>query len=219
MKEHKDFRSYFICAVPVAIIIAYWFIRPFQDVAGEAKRQISHLSGAQKINIQLAAHKIDGVVIRPGETFSFNREVGPRTVARGFVSAPTYLDGTTAMTDGGGVCLVSSMLYEAALESGLRIVSRTPHSRTTTSVLPGLDATVSYDRIDLKFANDSNEPILIKSACDPNRISVSIHGNFDQEPVRLVRREERSGNQLKVELLRVEGEKLVRLSNSIYRIR
>ncbi len=219
MRDKKEFRSYFICALPVAILIAYCFIRPFQDAGGEARRNISHLSSAQKINIQVAARKIDGVVVHPGEDFSFNRTVGPRTVQRGFVSAPTYLDGTTAMTDGGGICLVSSLLYEAALESGLRIVSRTPHSRTTQSILPGLDATVSYDSVDLKFANDTKEPILIQSTCDPTRVSISIHGSFDQKPVRLVRREERSGNQLKVEVARVEGEKLVRLSNSIYRIR
>lgn len=207
-----------VCLMPLALVAIYQGIKPFQDTGSNIRNRISNLSPAQKVNIQLAASKIDGLVLKSGEEFSFNRVVGPRTVERGFVAAPTYLEHNTTMTEGGGVCLVSSMVYQAALESGLTILARSNHSRPTASVLPGLDATVSYPRIDLKLRNDTKEPILFKAKASPERIEIALLGKFDDRAVKLVRRESRSPRSLRVEVLKERSGELVRVSNNQYRL-
>ncbi len=185
----KANHTYWICLAPVLLSALYWFDRPFQQGLGEAHSSIRHLSGKSKINIQRACRSIDGYVVKPGDTFSFNQVVGPRTHERGYVSAPTYLGNGTESTEGGGVCLVSSLVYKAALESGLTIVERTAHSRTISTVPPGLDATVWYGRYDLKVKNDSKEPIQLNCEFDPADVAVKLEGPRNSAPVKLVRRE------------------------------
>lgn len=95
----------------------------------------------------------------PGETFSYNQVVGQRTKAAGFKEAPAYLNGKVVQEYGGGICQVSSTLYNAVLYANLEITERTNHGFKPSYVKPGLDATVSWGGPDFKFTNNRNYPI------------------------------------------------------------
>lgn len=95
-------------------------------------------------NIKLLAEKLNGTRLKPGETFSFNKAVGPRTLEAGFKEAPTYFLGEVQPGVGGGTCQVSSTLYAAALHTNLDVLDRRPHSRKSSYIEVGLDATVNY---------------------------------------------------------------------------
>ena len=95
-------------------------------------------------NVELAASRIDGKVLSPGDSFSFNALVGPRSKEEGFLMAPILWDGETASDVGGGVCQVSSTLHAAVLKAGIVPTFRRPHSRHSSYIPPGMDATVAY---------------------------------------------------------------------------
>ncbi|MBN2804265.1 MAG: VanW family protein [Deltaproteobacteria bacterium] len=112
-------------------------------------------------NVKLGASMLDGHVILPGELFSFNRVVGDRSQARGFRYAPVIAGGKVVEGMGGGTCQVASTLYAAAFFAGLVIEDRVPHSRPSSYIKLGLDATVSYPNKDLKLRNPLNYPVVI----------------------------------------------------------
>ena len=141
-------------SVPLVLVVSGWFTQPFSRTLVAQNQSIQMLSTAQQSNLRIAARRLDGLVLRPGGEFSFNRVVGPRTWARGYRPAPSYLGGDSPATLGGGICLLSSALYQAALKAGLKIEQRVPHLRTIHSVPPGLDATVWYGGADLRFVNN-----------------------------------------------------------------
>lgn len=99
---------------------------------------------ARMNNLRLVAKSLNGTKIWPRSTISFNDIVGPRTVERGYVPAPSYFMGETTESVGGGTCQVSTTLYQAAIMAGLEIVERMPHSRPSTYASPGTDAMVNY---------------------------------------------------------------------------
>lgn len=122
-------------------------------------------------NVLLAASKLNGVLIKPGETFSFNATVGDISAATGYQSAYIIKDGHTVMGDGGGVCQVSTTLFRAALAAGLPIVERHEHSYRVHyyeegGFKAGIDATVYHPTDDLKFKNDTPGYILIQTSHD-----------------------------------------------------
>lgn len=127
-------------------------------------------------NLALAAQGINNVLLWPGERFSFNEAVGPRSLERGYLPAPIFLLGARAMDYGGGVCQVASTLYNAALGAGLRIDERHAHSQPVHYVPEGLDATVSFPDLDLCFTNDNEGPLIIKSGLGGGRVWVKIMG-------------------------------------------
>lgn len=114
-------------------------------------------------NIFLAAEAIDNYVVFPGEVFSFNKTVGIRTKARGYLPAPIIVKGELSEGIGGGICQVSSTLFNAVDRSGMKILERYSHSKRVRYVPPGRDATVSWYGPDFTFKNEYNEPILIKA--------------------------------------------------------
>ena len=155
---------------------ACWLTQPFNHTLVSQTLSTQTLSEAQKNNLQIAARRLDGMVLRPGELFSFNRTVGPRTFARGYRPAPSYLGGESPATLGGGICLLSSALYLAALKSGLKIEQRVPHLRTIRSVPPGLDATVWYGGADLRFVNTLPEPVRLNAQLQNRQLILSFTG-------------------------------------------
>jgi vancomycin resistance protein VanW len=210
-------KSYLILLLPAALAIGFWQERPFQSRLAEAHSKITQLNRQSKTNIGVACKKINDHVIRPGETFSFNRTVGPRTFERGFVPAPTYIGNNTSSTEGGGVCLVSSLVYKAALESGLSVLEREPHSRTISTVLPGLDATVWYGRSDLKLKNNGTEPIKIHCTADFYNVAVEFLGPKNNTPARIVRQEKpASPTQIAVTVFLQKGDQLQQISSDLY---
>lgn len=128
-------------------------------------------------NIALAAKAIDSHVVFPGETFSFNRVVGQRTADKGYKRAPIIVRGELSEDIGGGICQVSSTLFNAIDRAGLRIVQRYSHSRHVPYVLPGRDATVSWGGPDFTFENRYNQPILIRAFAGGGSLFVSIHSS------------------------------------------
>lgn len=112
-------------------------------------------------NIRRAASKIDGTILLPGQTFSFNDKVGPRTPENGFVLAPEIQGDELVTGFGGGTCQVSSTLHAAALFGAVEVLDRQSHSRPSSYTAPGMDATVSYPLVDLKIKNNYSFPIMI----------------------------------------------------------
>src|SRR5689334_1362719 len=113
-------QKFMLFGIPLMLASTCWFTQPFSHTLVQQDQSTQTLSEAQKNNLQIAAHRLDGVVLQPSESFSFNRVVGPRTLAQGYRPAPSYLDGESPATLGGGICLLSSALYQAALKMGLK---------------------------------------------------------------------------------------------------
>ncbi|MDI6880727.1 MAG: VanW family protein [Desulfitobacteriaceae bacterium] len=130
-------------------------------------------------NILLAAQTIDNTLLRPGEEFSFNERVGERTTSAGYLEAPIIVDKAVVPGTGGGVCQVSSTLYNAALNAGLNITERHPHALPVAYVPPGRDATVSYGTLDFKFRNISSGFLRIHSEVNGGTVTFSLYGPPD----------------------------------------
>jgi len=127
-------------------------------------------------NLRLAVNAITDHLIKPGDVFSFNAVVGPRTQANGYKIAPVMVDGELVPDWGGGVCQVSSTLYNAALLAGLEVIERTPHYRPPGYVPLGLDATVTDSGIDLKMKNNLDGNVFVKAETYGNTLSVLLFG-------------------------------------------
>lgn len=127
-------------------------------------------------NIRLASNKINGVVLMPGETFSYNKVVGKRTAAAGYKSAAVYVNGRVENGIGGGICQVSSTLYNTALRANLEIIRRSNHRFATGYVPLSTDATVSWGGPEFIFKNSRKYPIKIVSHVNGGKITVSIYG-------------------------------------------
>lgn len=135
-------------------------------------------------NIKLAAQAINNTVVFPGETFSFNMIVGERTRESGYLEAPIIVRGELSEGIGGGICQVSSTLFNASDRAGLHIVKRYSHSRHVPYVRPGRDATVSWNGPDFVFENGYNQPVLIRAQVAPGKIFVAIYSSdvIDYKP-------------------------------------
>lgn len=131
----------------------------------------------RKHNIALAASRVDGHLLLPGQVFSFNGVVGETTLEKGYKKAPVIVNRQLVDGVGGGICQVSSTLYNAALLAGLEILERANHSLPVGYLSPGLDATVAYGWLDLKFANDTGRAIWIRTFLDNNELTVSLYGS------------------------------------------
>ena len=127
-------------------------------------------------NVQLVARLIDRTLIRPGAVFSFNGTTGERTAERGFKEAPVIINGELQTGLGGGVCQVSTTLFNAAYEAGLPIESRTNHALYIDHYPQGRDATVNYPDIDLRFTNDSGRWLLVRTLVGSSSLTVNLYG-------------------------------------------
>lgn len=148
----------------------------FPDQLSKFSTSYTSSGYGRSTNIELAAQKLDGVVIMPGETFSYNQAVGQRTKAAGFKEATAYSNGQVVQEVGGGICQVSSTLYNAVLYANLEIVERTNHGFKPSYVKPGLDATVSWGGPDFKFKNNRNYPVRIKTDTSGKVLKIYIYG-------------------------------------------
>lgn len=119
------------------------------------------VEAARGRNIELAASHVNGTVVAPGQTFSANKAIGPRTSANGFVQAPVFINKEHAMGIGGGVCQVSSTIYAAMKVAGVKATERHPHSLPVYYLPEGWDATISGNTLDLKFKNTYGKNIVV----------------------------------------------------------
>ncbi len=130
-------------------------------------------------NIRLAVDSINGLILKPGEEFSFNNTTGNRTKEKGYQPAGAYRNGVLIEEPGGGVCQVSTTLYHAIIEVGFKTTERNAHSFAPSYVEKGQDAMVSFDGYagpDLKFVNTSNQPLAIRAALDGKSLKISLVG-------------------------------------------
>lgn len=146
-----------------------------QKIYGTFSTKITDKKPERLNNIKVGTEKLNGAIIKAGEEFSFNSQVGPRNEETGFEKAIIF-DGHGNKMDGygGGVCQISSTLYNAALNAGLEITERHQHSRDVTYVEDGKDASVSYDVEDLKIKNNSNSNLKISASTDDDTLTITI---------------------------------------------
>ena len=132
-------------------------------------------------NLRIATEKINGTVLLPGEVFSYNKTVGKRTVEEGYKDAKIYADGGVVDGLAGGICQISSTLYNSVLLANLEIVERRNHSFTTSYVAAGRDATVVWGTIDFKFKNSRNYPIKIEGSVKNGVAEFKIYGMQEEK--------------------------------------
>ena len=125
-------------------------------------------------NVRLACEGLNGYIVKPGQEFSFNKAIGERTEERGFDYATAYLEGQVIEELGGGICQVSTTLYNAVFAAGLISTYRKSHTFEPSYITPGLDATVSFNGPDYRFLNTSNYSIGIKASYNKQKVKIDI---------------------------------------------
>ncbi|GAB6155343.1 VanW domain-containing protein [Desulfosporosinus burensis] len=148
----------------------------FDSVIGEFTTKFSVKEENRSANLTAAAKALDGKVILPGGTFSFNETVGPREPETGYKEAYVIVNGEYVQGTGGGICQVSSTLYNAVLLSNLEIMERKPHEVVVSYVPAGQDATVSYPNLDFKFKNNSLSMVYLRTDVKAGVLTVRIWG-------------------------------------------
>lgn len=128
-------------------------------------------------NIEISTAALNGTVVMPGEVFSFNATVGPRTIERGYQEAGTFVGNKIEPGIGGGICQVSTTLYRAVMKANLRSIERTNHSMAVGYTEPGLDATVAYGYLDYKFKNTYDFPIYIQGITQGKALTYNVYGD------------------------------------------
>ena len=151
-------------------------LEAFPDLLATFSTRYDASNKNRTTNLKLASDKINGVVLLPGEEFSYNNTVGERTVDAGYKDAKIYLDGQVVDGLGGGICQISSTLYNAVLHADLQVIDRRNHQFVTSYLKAGLDATVVYGSQDFKFKNSRNYPIKIVSEVSGGVAKIQIFG-------------------------------------------
>lgn len=160
-----------------------------KELLAEGKSFFAHSIPSRVFNITLASSRINGVLVPPGQTFSFDKVLGDISAFTGYKQAYIIKDGKTILGDGGGVCQVSTTLFRGILNAGLPIVERNQHSYRVgyyeQDSLPGFDATIYVPSVDLKFKNDTQNYILIQSSVDPveQKLEFFLYGTRDGREV------------------------------------
>ena len=148
----------------------------FPDVLGTYTTLYDASNENRDNNVNLASEKINGTIIYPGETFSYNQIVGKRTIEAGYKEAGAYAGGKVVQEIGGGICQVSSTLYNAVLYANLEVVERYNHYFETSYVDPGRDATVSWGSLDFQFKNNRDYAIKIEAKARNGVCEITIKG-------------------------------------------
>ena len=148
----------------------------FPDLLSTFSTNYSTRDTDRTTNLRLAANKINGTVLMPGETFSYNQVVGARTIAAGYKEAPIYVSGEVVDGLGGGICQITSTLYNAVIYANLEIVERSNHQFVPSYVSASRDATVVYGSIDFKFKNNRDYPIKLVCSVSGGVANFQIFG-------------------------------------------
>ena len=161
-------------------------VKHLQDVDGQSLLYLVsqyttyHPCCADRVtNIQLFADKVDGVIVRPGENFSLNRQVGERTVEKGFLQAGTLINGELVHTVGGGVSQFATTFYNAVFWGGYQDIAHKPHSSYFSRYPEGIEATLDWPGLDVIFRNTSSRNVLIRSEYTSTSLTVNLFGDND----------------------------------------
>lgn len=178
-----------ILHVPIIFLIIFFigigksYAASSEQLLGFFETPLMDKSPNRVSNIKLAAEKIHQLMLKPGEIFSFNQIVGKRTKIRGFKEASIFENGKVIQGLGGGICQLSSTLYQAALSANLKVTEVHRHSMKVTYIAPGLDAAISWGTKDLKFLNSLDMPISILTEVTKDKVRTSIYKVIDEKPV------------------------------------
>lgn len=153
----------------------------FADSLGSFSTKYMTSNKPRAANVELAAKLINGTILLPGDEFSYNGSVGPRTAARGFKAASVYENNKMVDGLGGGICQTSSTLYAAVLYADLQVTERHEHSLEITYAPLGMDATVAYGSLDFRFKNNTSMPIKITTSWGGGVVSVNIVGTKENK--------------------------------------
>lgn len=148
----------------------------FPNLLSQYSTSYSTRDQKRTTNLRLAANKINGTVLMPGETFSYNKVVGERTIAAGYQEAPIYVSGKVVDGLGGGICQITTTLYNAVVYANLDIVERSNHQFVPSYAPASRDATVVYGSIDFKFKNNRDYPIKIVCSVQNGIANFQIYG-------------------------------------------
>ena len=163
----------------------------FDSIIGEYTTKFAVTEVNRSANLTAAAKALDRKAIRPGETFSFNETVGPREPETGYKDAYVIVNGEYVQGTGGGVCQVSSTLFNAVLLGNLAIVEREPHAVAISYVPLGQDATVNYPNLDFKFKNNTANVLYLRTELKPGSLTFQIWGKKTDKAVRIERKVEK----------------------------
>ena len=147
----------------------------FQDVLGTAETPHGNNKN-RNVNLDIACKALNGIVLNPGDEFSYNQTLGERTAEKGYQAAPAYSGDKLVNSLGGGICQVSSTLYLSCLMADLEITDRINHGFLASYIDPGMDATVSWNGPDYKFRNNSDFPIQIQAEATEDKVIIKILG-------------------------------------------
>ncbi|MCA1946495.1 MAG: VanW family protein [Armatimonadetes bacterium] len=178
-----------LAACVLAGFLALALGRPGEALLGSYATSLEGRTRNQRHNAELAVRRLTGAVVDPGSVLSFNRRVGSLSMDRGFRKAPVSYNGQLIDSWGGGVCQVSTTLYNAALLAGLEVVERSRHRFAPGYVPVGLDAAVAFDGIDLKLRNPHPFPVRIDASIVSGRLVVRIYGARPLEDAPRIERE------------------------------
>lgn len=154
--------------------VSYPFVTEKEITLGEAVTDIIDKGSNRVANISLACNKITGKEILPDEIFSFNTITGEKTSVNGYKMAPVILQGEKAYDIGGGVCQVSTTVYQAVVNAGLEIIEQHCHSEPVAYAAKGTDATVVFGVKDFRFKNNSNETVYVYTWVEQQKVFAKI---------------------------------------------
>lgn len=184
VSEAIDGKSIANIELPVEVInaeITRADLSNITDKLGEYATSFNSSNESRTYNIKLATKSVTDVLVRPGETFSLNKTIGPRLAKYGYRTAKVIINNEYVDGIGGGICQVSSTLYNAALLANLKIVERKNHSLPSSYVAMGRDATISGDYIDFKFMNNTPYPLYIYGEVKGSQVRFSIYGKNENK--------------------------------------
>ena len=173
--------------IPAAVTTESLQALAFEGVIAEYTTQYDVSDKNRTANLIKAAQKMDKTLLKPGDTFSFNETIGPRTAETGFKDAYIVINNEYVKGIGGGICQVSSTLYNVALLANLTIVERHPHALVVGYIPLGQDATVNYSNLDLKLRNDTHSYIYFRTKVENGKLTIKAFGKPKGEKVRLVK--------------------------------
>ena len=157
-----------------------------KDCLGSFNTDFSSSAAGRSKNVKNGCSKINGSILYPGETFSVTDAVVPFTAENGYELAGSYENGTTVESYGGGICQVSSTLYNAVIRAELEIVQRNNHSMIVTYVPPSADAAIAEGILDFKFKNNQSTPIYIEGYCEGGKIYFNVYGKETRDSNRKI---------------------------------
>lgn len=190
----------------------------YKDKLGSYSTNYGSSSWARANNVRLATSRVDGTELMPGEEFSYDNAILPRTAANGYMEAGVYVGNKVESGMGGGICQPSSTLYAAALYANLEIAERHNHSLTVSYLPPGLDATIAEGYLDLRIKNNTDYPIKISADASGGVVKFSIYGYNDKNVSVDIERSFSNGKYYVTRVVKENGVEVKResMTSSVY---